>query len=108
MKCEKKKGWYCELFNSKCDGPNDCCADFIQADDVSDSALMAGSVSATHRNDENSKGYQHDCQRCHGTGCVSTKRYDPPEECDCWDRFQPEEGDKQNATGETEQKRNLH
>jgi hypothetical protein len=43
MKCEKKKGWYCELFNCRCDGPNDRCSDFIQADVVSDSSPDSGS-----------------------------------------------------------------
>lgn len=56
---------------------------------VSDSAPAAGSVSEPQRKDENAKGYWKNCPRCHGSGCVSTKRYDPPEECDCWDRFQP-------------------
>lgn len=67
MKCEKKKGWYCELFNSKCDGPNDCCSDFIQADVVSDSSRISGSVEDAPPGQVSCElcGSQNPPQRCH-------------------------------------------
>ena len=33
--------------------------------------------------------YAPDCLVCRGTGMVHGKLYDPPGECDCYDRFDP-------------------
>ena len=43
------------------------------------------------------KMYSKDCKRCRGTGCIHLNSGDPPEECDCWDRFQPDEIEEPNA-----------
>ena len=33
--------------------------------------------------------YDPDCETCNGTGHIYGTLYDPPEECDCWDRYDP-------------------
>jgi len=38
---------------------------------------------------QNEEIYDPDCPICHGTGCVYGSLHDPPDECDCWDRFDP-------------------
>ncbi len=33
--------------------------------------------------------YDPNCKRCNGSGCLTQAYGDPPEQCDCWDRFDP-------------------
>ena len=42
--------------------------------------------------------YDPNCPKCHGTGCLPSPRFDPPEECDCWDRHQPADDGRRPAT----------